>query len=679
VRQNYAIFFVILVVLSTIVILQLDKEENHFEIMLDKSGPYVGVKYPSELGFDGAGIKIALIDTGIDYNHPDLLGYGPEGKVVGGYDFVDNDQTPLDTNGHGTEVAGIIAADGQLIGIAPKSKILAYRVSNDGESVSSDLIIMAIKQAIEDKADIINISLGVNRTNQRIDDAVNEAVSQGIVVVTAAGNNGPGLGTIGSPGLNHNSITVGATYNNISSSLVSTLEINEKSYQIIPMIGTEPLEESIIEKIQFGKFGRERDLLDLDVKNSILLVERGSDLEDEIVYFSIKESNAAKQGAKALLVYNNEPGNFLGELIHEFSGPDYKPSIPTLSISREEGLQIRELLLNNTIGNLNVFFHPDFVAHFSSRGPVSPFYIKPDLVAPGAFVNSTMTDGKYNLTSGTSFAAPHVSGAAALLLQKNPKLQTDQIKSLLITTADPVSDPLGVELPFEIAGAGRLNITKAFDASLIFQPTFLSFNLSPEKPTQTKHLQIRNLENEDFEFELKFSGNEDIDFDYSNEGKKATITATLFQEFFGESQGRITITHNDLDYTIPVTVHVTQTSLTITEEQGKLKFNISQPEKWSYAKISVTNKQTGNTDSTSLTPNGDTSLTVYEPGEYWIEANVISEESDFDLYDIILVPSIENKDNFRLSEYLDIPGRIVIILIGVVVVIGLVGLKIKKG
>ena len=85
-------------------------------------------------------LKIAVIDTGVDYNHPDLLGFGYDGKVVGGYDFVDNDKMPIDTNGHGTEVAGIIAADGKLKGIAPKAKILAYRVSDDGESVSSDLI-----------------------------------------------------------------------------------------------------------------------------------------------------------------------------------------------------------------------------------------------------------------------------------------------------------------------------------------------------------------------------------------------------------------------------------------------------------------------------------------------------------------------------------------------------------
>ena len=91
-------------------------------------------------GIDGTGIKIAVIDTGVDFNHPDLFGWGPDGKVIGGYNFIQENQLPIDNNGHGTKVAGIIAANGNLTGIAPNSKILAYRVSEDGESVSSNLI-----------------------------------------------------------------------------------------------------------------------------------------------------------------------------------------------------------------------------------------------------------------------------------------------------------------------------------------------------------------------------------------------------------------------------------------------------------------------------------------------------------------------------------------------------------
>ena len=104
------------------------------------------------------------------------------------------------------------------------------------------------------KQDIINISLGVNRTNQKIDDVVNKAIEQEIFVVTAAGNNGPYLSTIGSPGRNPNAITIGATYNNITASLVGTLKIDEEQFQVLPMIGIEALEESITEEIVFAGF-----------------------------------------------------------------------------------------------------------------------------------------------------------------------------------------------------------------------------------------------------------------------------------------------------------------------------------------------------------------------------------------------------------------------------------------
>ena len=208
-------------------------------------------------------------------------------------------------------MAGVIAADGQATGIAPKAKILAYKVSEDGEGVSSELIIEAIEMAIKDGADIINISLGVNKTNSKIERAVNHALDKEIFVVTAAGNDGPGFGTIGSPGRNYGSVTVGATYNNLTSSLVATLEVDEKPYTVIPMVGSTKVDEPITGKIVFGGYGKIDELSQVDTKDSIVLVERGSDVEGELLYFSIKENNAANAGAKALIVYNNIEGIFL--------------------------------------------------------------------------------------------------------------------------------------------------------------------------------------------------------------------------------------------------------------------------------------------------------------------------------------------------------------------------------
>ena len=148
------------------------------ELYLERSVPYIGLD-AVDGGPDGSGILVAVVDTGIDYTHPDLLGFGAGGKVVGGYNFVDTQEPPIDTNGHGTQVAGIIAAEGDIRGVAPGVKMLAYKVSEDGEGVEPELIVAAIRMAVEDGADIINISLGVNKTNDAIDSAINEAVPPG--------------------------------------------------------------------------------------------------------------------------------------------------------------------------------------------------------------------------------------------------------------------------------------------------------------------------------------------------------------------------------------------------------------------------------------------------------------------------------------------------------------------
>jgi len=671
------IFFLVIIAIFSIIVLQFNFD-NEIEVLLDKSGPYVGVNFPNDLGYYGEGIKIAVIDTGVDHLHPDLFGFGPGGKIIGGYNFVEDNKMPVDTNGHGTEVTGIIAADGQLKGIASKASIFAYKVSEDGESVPSELIVKAVQQAINDDVDIINISLGVNRTNSKIDQIVNKAVENGIVVVTAAGNDGPEFGTIGSPGKNSKVITVGATYNNITSSFVATLKVEEKQFQVFPMIGTALLDEPIIEEIVFGKFGRERDLAEGSFSNTIVLVERGSDVKDEIVYFSEKENNVANAGGKAIVVFNNEPGIFSGELLHEFAAPNYQPKIPALSISREDGMFLKELLQNKTIATLNVFYNPDFVAHFSSRGPVSPFYIKPDLVAPGAFINTTLIDGKYNFTSGTSFAAPHVSGAAALLLQKNPDLNPEEIKSVLLTTTDFVFDAYDNKFSLEATGSGRLNITRAFEANLIIVPQYLIFHLSTEKPTENSNLKLSTIEGHLNEVKVGFVGPEVVNFDFQQNGNTLQITILVSEDVFGEFQGVILIEDEKTEYHVPVIIHKTEGSVSVVEENGKLDFIISNPDDWSYAKISVIHKDSGKTYITSVTPKKDSSISVTDSGEYWIIANVNVDKKTIDVYDTVNVKTPSSNNNFNFLYLLDIPERPFIIVLVVMIIISLVGLKLRN-
>jgi len=605
-------------------------------------------------------------------NHPDL-----DGQIIGGYDFVDNDEMPEDINGHGTQVAGIIASNGNLKGIAPNSKILMYKVSEDGESVPSNLIIKAIEKSIEDGADIINISLGINQTNTKIDQAVNKAIKNNIFVVTAAGNFGPELSTIGSPGINPNAITVGATFNNVTSSLVSTFEIEGKTFNVFPMVGTKALTEPITSQIIFGKYGKVDDLLGNNFEGSILLIQRGSDIEDEIVYFSDKEKNAANVGAKAVLVYNNEPGIFFGELIHEYVDEGYEPTIPALSLSRDDGLVIREILQSDTKGTLDVFYHPDFVAYFSSRGPVSPFYIKPDLVAPGAFINTTDTNGNYKISSGTSFAAPHVAGTAALILQKNPELAPQEVKSILMTTTDIVYDQFNDRFPIEVSGNGRISASNAINAELIIMPPNLIFDLSSANQIQTKDLEISGIDDQSISISIRFEENDAADFDYSLDDKNMTINAKLTEQNLGDFESRIIINHNEIDYHIPVIVRVSEGAITVNEDGGKFNVGISSPSSWSYAKISIINQETGKMFAESIVPGKNLEMAVSQPGEYWIEAKIKDDDRTLSAYASIQVKKIGH-DEKDLANTLNLPEKPILIIAAIMIVTTVVGLSIRR-
>ena len=651
--------------------------DEHGKLFLEISGPYVGADYPFELGVNGKGIKIGVIDTGINFAHPDFVTSGKNLDLLKGYDFVESDNFPQDTHGHGTQVAGIIAANGQLRGIAPEAEIFAYRVSEDGESVPSKLIVDAIKRAILDDVDIINISLGVNMTHHEIDRTVNDAVKNGIVIVAAAGNTGPIEKSIGSPGRNPNAITVGATYNNRESSMVSTLKIDEGYFQVLPMLGTDVIPKPITANIIFGEFSREQDLKDIDVNGKIVLAERGGELPDDIVYFSDKERFAAMNGAQAIIVYNNQPGMFFGELTHEFTPEGYSPSIPSMSMSNEDGLRLKQILTDNIVGTVNVFNHPDFIAMFSSRGPVSPFYFKPDLVAPGVFVNTTSINNYYNITSGTSYAAPHVSGAVALLLNKNPDFSPEQIKSILMTTSDVITDEYGEKFNFDTGGAGRLNVTSAYKSEIILLPPNLTFDLSSQNNSQEKSIQIQSISQKTPNLQIEFPKSEYVKFEYELIDNDLQITAVLTTSQIMQLEERAFITYDDIRHQIPIHVRISDASMDIFENDDGLSFGIIEPPDWTYAKITATNKDTLEESSISITPKKHSVLKIYEVGEYWIEANIKSGKNTFDVFDNITINS-ETLNEKPVISGMIISERPIIILVIIFGIVTIVGLKIKN-
>ena len=169
----------------------------------------------------GHGVTVAIIDTGMDYNHPDL-----KDNFVDGYDFVNNDNDPMDDNGHGTHCAGIIAGTGaasdfRFVGVAPNTELYAYKVmDNEGNGYTS-WFIEGMERAVDpngdgnfsDHVDVISISAGDSsgHPDDAISIAANNAVDLGVVVVVAAGNDGPSYDSISSPGCAQKVICVGAT------------------------------------------------------------------------------------------------------------------------------------------------------------------------------------------------------------------------------------------------------------------------------------------------------------------------------------------------------------------------------------------------------------------------------------------------------------------------------------
>ena len=189
----------------------------------------------------GKGITVGVIDTGVDYNHPDLRrNYG------GGQDLVDSDDDPMETltqgmaTVHGTHVAGIIAANGKIKGVAPEAKILAYRALGPGGGGTTEQVIAAIEQAIKDKVDIMNLSLGndVNGPDLPISLALNRAVEKGIVAIAASGNSGPNQWTVGSPGTASDAISVGASTPTMEIPFL-LIEGSREKIRLQPMEGSE--------------------------------------------------------------------------------------------------------------------------------------------------------------------------------------------------------------------------------------------------------------------------------------------------------------------------------------------------------------------------------------------------------------------------------------------------------
>lgn len=337
----------------------------------------------------GQGVKIAIIDTGIDYTHQDLGGCTSEqfgnkqcAKVIGGYDFVNADNDPIDDNGHGTHVSSTAAGNGVLKGVSPDASLIGYKVLNQWGGGWEDDVLAAIEAAIQtrlntdttDDIDVINLSLGGwGNPTDPLPSAIDRAADAGIVSAISAGNNGPDEQTIGSPGLANKAITVGAT---------------DKTPTMADFSSKGPVVQM------------------LDIQNEII-----------------------------------------------------KPNLVAPGV-------------NICAARANIIY---ISASVSVKGGGEP---TPDC------------DSKHIFFSGTSMAAPHVAGAAALLKQLYPQWTPAEIKGALMAAASDLG-----ETPF-VQGSGIINVAKSAQASSLVTPGSLSFGFvdkSARNTTMTKELTIKNI------------------------------------------------------------------------------------------------------------------------------------------------------------------------------------------
>lgn len=449
----------------------------------------------------GKGIKVGVIDTGIDYRHEDL-----RRSYKGGHDLVDGDDDPMESEGtdgpstlHGTHVAGIIAANGKIHGVAPEAEVIAYRALGPGGSGTTEQVLAAIEQAIKDKVDVLNLSLGnnVNGPDLPISLALNKAAEEGIVPVTSSGNSGPNLWTVGSPGTATRAISVGATTPPMKIPYLS-LDGQTEKIRLEPMQGSDRWDLDRSYPMEFGGLGKPEELK--GVKGKIALIERGE------IPFTEKAHNAYERGAIAVIIYNHLGGSFIGNLEGEVD-------LPVATISKKDGEKLRKMLkTNHHLARTHMVEEKDILADFSSRGPVtSTWEIKPDVVAPGVAINSTIPGG-YLALQGTSMAAPHVAGACALIKQAHPEWTPEEIKAALMNTAKPITDVAGRPYRTYEQGAGRIQVEEAIKTKSLVIPSSLQFGkfkLAEEPHEHMQYVTVRNVSDRHQSYSFHIPKNEE--------------------------------------------------------------------------------------------------------------------------------------------------------------------------
>jgi len=465
-----------------------------------------------QLGLTGKGIKVGVIDSGIDYMHPALGGgFGKGFRVAYGHDFVGDDYTgqntpvpdedPRDCNdgkggGHGTHVAGIIGAkDKDFVGVAPEVTLGSYRVFGCKSSTATDIIIAAMERAYKDGMDVINLSLGGGSSWSGYPDAVaaDKLAEKGLIVVAAMGNDGDkGMWEAGSPAMATKGFAV-ASFDNVRyMAYGATIDGANYEFDYAPSKENTKVEvqHAEIVSVKSGNDDLGCKPITADVKGKLALIQRGD------CTFAIKAKNAQDAGAIGAVIYNKEFGAITPGV------DDTSVTIPVVGITQAAGLKLGESIAK---GKTTLSFSADKKAYdnptggklsgFSSWGPGPELELKPDVGAPGGLILSTwpLAMGGYNTISGTSMATPYTAGSIALYLQKHGKTNPLTVRDIFKVTAQPATE-LGTDdlTPVFKQGGGLVQVKDAVLTTTTLSPSMLPILANDFKTGKLKPITITN-------------------------------------------------------------------------------------------------------------------------------------------------------------------------------------------
>ncbi|KAG0244230.1 hypothetical protein BGX31_009626 [Mortierella sp. GBA43] len=474
----------------------------------------------------GKGIKVGVIDTGLDYKHPAFAVpgakegcFGKGCRVQYGYDFVGDafdgskgrkeDKDPMDCEGHGTHVAGIIGGNAlhitspkpptPFVGVAPEVTFGAYRIFGCEGGSPTDIIMAAMERAAEDKMDIINMSLGGGSSfkNNAIAVLADKLVKRGVAVSAAAGNDGSeGVWMVSDAGLGDLSSSV-ASFDNISGFYHSYKYGTGSSRPYKPSSNwnkpiNPPASATLVPL--FEKDGSLSDGCDpavyKDVSGKVVLA-----FGDFSRCGSGARATVAKNaGAAAMLVQTSPYG---------FSPIGGIESFPMASIENRSGDELLAIWKSTPNAAFNwskdgskfLIEGGGSPSDFSSLGLDGDLRSKPDIAAPGGNILSTLPlkQGGYGVQSGTSMATPYLVGTHALYLDaKKARPRGDEVRLALKNTAT-IGSNWKSDTKSSVAkqGAGLVNILNAIEATTSITPDHI--DLLDSKHLKPAVISIKNF------------------------------------------------------------------------------------------------------------------------------------------------------------------------------------------